>query len=120
LIDRFSPEETAGFYMNCDIVNNLYGNHNRYLDYALSNKLYYGAQFNIPVLVSPNTYSCSVAERYGIGFSWQVDEEKAADKLYEKYMAFDHKKMKISSQLFLDSVVKDNLCFKRMIQKFLK
>lgn len=119
LHDRFKPEETAKFYKECDLINNLYGNHNKFLDYALSNKLYYAAQFQIPVLVSEETYSSKIAEKYHIGISWNPDEKHAVDKLYNKFCEFDKSKMKKSSEDFLNMVIHENEIFENKIAKFI-
>lgn len=119
LHDRFSQNETSKFYKSCDLINNLYGNHDRYLDYALSNKLYYATQFQIPVLVSEDTYSSEIAEKYNIGISWNPDEKNSVDKLYEKYCKFDEIQMKKTSEEFLSNVIKENQEFEQKIIEFL-
>lgn len=120
LHDKFRPEETVSFYKNCDLINNLYGNHNKYLDFALSNKLYYAAQFRIPVLVSKDTYSSEIAQKYNLGISWDPDEEQSLDRLYEMYCNFDRSKMDILADEFLSAVVYENTLFENRIEEFLK
>lgn len=117
---KFEPEETVDFYKECDLINNLYGNHDRYLDYALSNKLYYAAQFRIPVLVSKETYSSEIAEKYHLGISWDPNEEQAAEKLYEKFCNFDKSVMDESSEKFLSEVLRENEIFENKIKEFVK
>lgn len=120
LHDKFSPEETANFYKKCDLINNLYGNHNKYLDYALSNKLYYAAQFKIPVLVSKETYSSEIVEKYNLGISWDPDEQNAKENLYELFCNFDKSIMEESSDKFLSNVFHENEFFENKIEEFLK
>lgn len=50
LIGRFESEDTTKYYMDTDIIMNLYGNGDPFLDYALSNKLYYAATFGMPFI----------------------------------------------------------------------
>lgn len=119
LHDKFQPSETANFYKDCDLINNLYGNHNRYLDYALSNKLYYAAQFEIPILVSEETYSSEIAEKYHLGISWDPDENMAVDKLYRKICNFDRDAMRESAKEFLSLVLDENGVFERKIEDFI-
>lgn len=119
IVDKFSPEQTVDFYEKCDIINNLYGNNSNYLDYALSNKLYYAAQLNIPILMSENTYSGEIAEKYNLGFTWNPDGEKATDKLYELFTSFDKDKCRAGSCEFLQDVIKETGEFKKMIKEFL-
>ena len=49
----FEADRILDFYRDVDMVNNLYGNHTPVLDYALSNKLYFAATLQIPILVYP-------------------------------------------------------------------
>lgn len=119
IVDKFSPEQTVDFYEKCDIINNLYGNNSNFLDYALSNKLYYAAQLNIPILMSENTYSGEIAEKYNLGFTWNPDGENATDRLYELFTGFDKAKCQEGSRYFLRDVIKETNEFKKMIKEFL-
>ncbi len=120
LIGKFSPDETIKYYMNCSIVNNYYGNKNNYLDYALSNKLYYSAQLNIPVLVNENTYSSKIAEEYGFGITWNADAEDAREWLYQKYLSIDKERMKKGCEAFIRKVEQENNIFEKKIKMFVE
>lgn len=120
LIDTFDPQETIDYYKECDVINNLYGNNNNFLDYALSNKIYYAAQFNIPILVSKNTYSSEVAKKYGFGIEIDPDDPKEADRLYKKLMELNRDDIKKGADEFLKIVERDNQVFKNLINNFIK
>lgn len=120
LIDRFDPSETIKYYEECSIINNYYGNSNPYLDYALSNKLYYGIQLNIPILVSENTYSSNVVISNNLGFSMDLDDLNCCDSLYETYINFDFQQMKNNSNKLMEKIKKDNEYYEMIIKKFFK
>ena len=65
---NFPQSETINFYEKTDIINNAYGNDTLNLQVALSNKLYYGLMFHLPLLVSNNTLMDNLTSKYGIGF----------------------------------------------------
>ena len=59
----FSPSHVMDFYKETDLINNLYGNHTKELDYALSNKIYHAGQLHLPILVCPETYMQEVSHQ---------------------------------------------------------
>lgn len=114
----FSPEQTAVFYKDTDLINNLYGNHDNFLDYALSNKLYHSGQFLLPILVCPETYMEEVSQKYHMGYVFDVNDKAAPDKLYEWYLKYDRKELAIGCDRFIDKVILDNRRFYMTIEKF--
>lgn len=82
---RFPQPETLNFYRRTDIINNIYGNRDRGLATALSNKLYYAAALGLPILVCPDTYMETVTKAYGFGFAEDVGVPGYADRLYSWY-----------------------------------
>lgn len=115
---RFDPKETTGFYKETDIINNYYGNNSPVLDYALSNKLYYAAYFNKPILVCPDTLMSSIACSHSFGIAFD-DSTMDADMLYNKYISIDSEKMKEGCSQFIEEVQHDNLVFREKLQSFL-
>lgn len=120
LIDTFEPQKTIEFYEECDVINNLYGNNNNFLNYALPNKIYYAAQFNIPILVSKNTFSSEVAKKYGFGIEINPDDPKEVDVLYEKLIELNNNDIKKGADEFLEIVKRDNQVFEKHIKDFIK
>jgi hypothetical protein len=115
LEDRFSPEKTISYYLESDIIMNLYGNNNPLLDYALSNKLYFAAILGMPILVCPKTYMEEVAVKEGFGFTVDLNDNDILNKLFDYYNSikwkdfYEHcdrfmEKVKIDEELFIKAV----------------
>lgn len=111
LLDRFSPEETLDFYLETDMVLNLYGNGTPLLDYALSNKLYYAATLNLPILVCPDTFMEKVSGQYGFGFAVELGTPACLDRLYSWYRSIDWDSFNNGCRNFMDIVRRDNKRF---------
>jgi len=107
-IGSFEQSRTTELYNHTDIINNLYGNHDPFLDYALSNKLYHSAQLYIPIIVCPETYMAEITEKYGIGFVFDVDNEESKDDLYDWYSHIDIDAFKKGCDAFIREVIKEN------------
>lgn len=116
----FIPEQTLEFYKQTDMINNLYGNHNRFLDDALSNKLYHSGQLHIPILVCPETYMEEVSIKYHMGFVFDVENINDPNKLFNWYNSLDFAKLDKGCDEFIQRVVKDNEMFYQMCKKFCK
>ena len=117
----FTPEMTMTFYEKTDLINNLYGNHTPFLDYALSNKLYHSGQLYIPILVCPETYMQDVSLQYDMGFVFDVDKVEDKDRLYDWYRKeLDFDKLARGCDNFICSVKKDNEKFSKMLANFFK
>lgn len=114
----FSPAETLSFYEKTDVVNNLYGNGNRFLDYALSNKLYHAAQLQIPILVCPKTYMEAVSTAYQIGFVLDVMDPLSPDKLYRWFHSLDRALLSAGADQFLTKIKADNEEYRKVIDCF--
>jgi hypothetical protein len=82
LIGTFDSSKTLDFYKDADAILNLYGNHTPMLDYALSNKLYFSASLYKPILVCEDTYMEKVSQKYQLGFTLRMKDEKERDDLY--------------------------------------
>jgi hypothetical protein len=117
-VDYFEPSKTLEFYNNSDIVFNLYGNNSPFLDYALSNKLYYAALLNKPILVSPNTYMEKLSKEYGFGLTVDLNDPLCANKLFFEYYNIDFLKLGNSTTAFMTKVSYDNKVFEEFIQEF--
>lgn len=119
LIGRFESEDTTKYYIDTDIIMNLYGNGDPFLDYALSNKLYYAATFGMPILVCPNTYMEKVSVENGFGFTYDLEDKMMPNKLYEYYSNIDWDDFYNKCDLFMDNVNKDdNMFFDKFRQFF--
>lgn len=83
---RFPYENTALFYQKTDVINNIYGNETMEVSTALSNKLYYSAYLNKPILVSNHTYMSELVTQYDLGFVVDFDSGNLADRIYDWYI----------------------------------
>lgn len=102
--DRFNPEEILKLYENVDLVNNLYGNHTPTLDYALSNKLYFAAELNIPILTCCDTFMSEISHKYDFGIDVDVNNPRCGDLIIDKYNKIDWERLTIGCEKFLDKV----------------
>lgn len=101
LIDTFDSSKILDFYENTDFVHNLYGNHTPVLDYALSNKLYFAAELNIPILTCPDTYMANVSTEYGFGLEADVADPDLGDKLWNYYNSIDWHRFNSDCERFM-------------------
>lgn len=115
----FTPDMTASFYEKTYLINNLYGNHNPFLDYALSNKLYHSGQLYIPILVCPDTYMEEISLKYNMGFVFDVENKNSKDRLYEWYRNLNREKLAEGCDAFISSVKAENASFNKMITDLL-
>lgn len=115
----FSPAETLSFYETTDMINNLYGNNDKFLDYALSNKLYHAAQLQIPILVCPNTYMEQIATEYNMGYVLDVTDSLSPDKLYSWFHSLDFDLLSAGADKFLKKVKADNEKYIQVIHGFI-
>lgn len=120
LIDRFPQEKTIEYYYDTDIINNLYGNMTPLLDYALSNKLYYAAKLYIPILVCPGTYMEYVSTKYSFGYSFDIEDPNACDKLFNYYKSNSWIDLKENCDKFMKTVELDNSLFAQRVKNFVK
>lgn len=115
---RFAHEDTYKFYEITDIINNLYGNSGIELRTALSNKLYFSAALNKPILVCPNTYMEKVSTENGIGYVVDWEDSDIPDKLYEWYN--DSFLTSNTQSGFMEQVIKDEADFEKNLVDFVK
>ena len=119
LIDQFPPEKTIDYYKMTDIINNLYGNNSKLLDYALSNKLYYAALLGMPILVCPNTFMEEIACGYGFGYSVDLNSKNVCDDIYSYYSNIDWGNFHEDCDRFLLTVNNDNQLFKKAMKNYI-
>lgn len=119
LMGRFERKELANLYLKTDIVMNVYGNNNPFLDYALSNKLYSAALMGMPIMCSPNTYMAEISSKYGFGFPVDVDNDLCADKVFEVYSSKTKKEIFKACDSFMEKVYADEKYYSTTIKKFI-
>ncbi len=90
---RFERKDIGKFYARTDVINNLYGNHEKNLQLALSNKLYFSLALGKPILVCKNTYMQKAAVKAGNGFVID-DTDGIREQFLGWYNSFDAEKCK--------------------------
>ena len=115
---EFPMAQTLGKYEGADLILNMYGNHDKYLDYALSNKLYFAAQLGIPIVVCPDTYMSEVCEKNEFGIAVDINREQDKDKLVAFYDSLNISELIRSCDIFLEQVNKDEEKFINSISAF--
>ena len=98
----YKPEEKVGIMQGVDMLFNAYGNGNKLVDHALSNKLYDSFYMGLPLLTSPAT---AMSEEAG-AFSFDIDLANAdsLDELYDWYHQIDGKAFDEYSRSYLNQV----------------
>lgn len=114
----FPQDKTLQYYLDTDMILNLYGNHSPKLDYALSNKLYYSAMLGEPIIVCPDTYMAETVSKYNLGYVFDKDKETSKNELYEYIVNLDKEIYIRSCDVFLGSVDKEMQVYKNMIYDF--
>lgn len=115
---EFPKEKTTYYYSDTDMILNLYGNNSPNLDYALSNKLYYSALYNMPILVCPNTYMAEIVEKYGLGFVFDKDSEESINLLYDYYKNINWEEYKNNCEKFISEINNEMIVYKDKISEF--
>lgn len=116
----FQPEQTSAFYEQTDLINNLYGHNDKFLDYALSNKLYHSAQFCMPILVCPKTYMEEISTKYNMSFVFDVGKDEDKDRLFEWFRNINYSALEQGCDEFVKSVLLDNQEFYETIDSFVE
>ncbi|GAA0310763.1 hypothetical protein GGQ92_001654 [Gracilibacillus halotolerans] len=102
---RFDPSETPNILKDVDIIYALYDVGNKFVDTAISIKLYYAIYLNIPIIVFKNTYMEKISHRLGIGFIIEKDNYyNVGNELYEWYHSLDIRTISKSRSEFLKSI----------------
>lgn len=119
LIGRFERTQLPAFYLETDMAINVYGNHDPYLDYALSNKLYSAAMMGMPILVSPDTYMAEISEHYGFGCCVNLEDSSTPDKVFAYYKGINRDALFSACDRFMASVEKDEQEYGDSMKKYL-
>lgn len=116
----FPVEETPKFINETDIINNIYGNNSKKLDYALSIKLYYGIYNNLPIIVSSSTYMSKIIKKYDIGYVVEEIDNSLPDNIYNWYTHNDFDKFSKNCKKFLEDIEKSNIKFNQVYGEYIK
>lgn len=114
----YKPIEKESIINSVDILFNTYGNGCLLLDYALSNKLYDALYYKKLLLVSPNT----AMEEIGglIAYSFNYDNEKNLDNLYEWILKLKKDDVQIYQDLTFNRFLEENNKTQRKVIETIK
>lgn len=119
---RFLSKDTIKILDEGDVIYNVYDNKYHCEQTALSNKLYYAACLNIPILVSPGTYMEKITRELGIGYTIDFDDPNdICNELYDWLEHFDPRVSKKKCQDFIDNAfASHDRLYKKLDEIFLK
>lgn len=120
-ISKLEPQDVELHYKTAHIINNLYGNNDPALDYALSNKLYHAALFKIPIVVSPSTFMETIVKDYALGISFDPEGDVAQERetLYSYYEGINWDTFHENCEQFLRTMSKEQEVFYDAVKEFL-
>ncbi|HCD18770.1 capsular biosynthesis protein [Macrococcoides caseolyticum] len=116
---RFEPKNTISFLNDADVINNYYGKNSIALTTAISIRLYYAVALWKPILVTPDTYTSTIATKLGIGFSKEINKNYA-DELYFWINSEKFRNEVVNREKFLVKVTRDNELFREKFLRVLK
>ncbi|MFC0187174.1 capsular biosynthesis protein [Fictibacillus aquaticus] len=117
--DSFQIAQTSQFIQNTDLVNNLYGNENVGLDYALSIKLYHGIYYRTPILVFAKTHMEKIISKYNIGYVVSDIDIDLPNRIYNWYQSLDFIKFNESCEKLLNEIEENNLEFENYYRRYI-
>lgn len=121
LTGSYSGEKKYELIKDADILNNCYfAPGNLRLDRAISNKFYDGLIIKRPQLVETDNYKAQLVEQLGVGLPIDFSNKNLADKIYDYYRSLDNSNFDEKCNLYLQTVLKDDDYYIRMIDKFIQ
>lgn len=112
---HYNPEEKENIYGNTDIIFNVYGNGTNLFKYALSNKFYEAAWYDIPILVSDGTDMRNLSK--SLSFPVDCSAFGAADKIYQWYNTIDWQVLANDAQAIMNEALRDNEAFYKALDQ---
>lgn len=107
-VGDFASSETINFYRDIDAILSVFGNTQTNFKHCLPNKLYYSAQLELPILVSPGTYMADVAESYSLGRTLDIESGDSKEQILHLYDQDAVEARKQGSRRFMQMVECDN------------
>ena len=108
-IGRFESDQTTDFLKEADIIYNIYGDTRTCEKTALSNKMYYAACLNVPILVCKNTYMYDIASKCGIAFAVDEIKDSLGNELYNWYVNLDRQTIQQKCKTFINEAINSQL-----------
>lgn len=121
IIGAFSPNDTAKYLVEADIINNLYKFGTTAVDTALSIKLYYSIYLKIPILTYDNTNTNTYAEKAGVNITIPNEEPTSmADFIYNKYQCWDEKQAREKAGEVMKEIIDSQNALNDKMKEILK
>lgn len=115
----YTANKKQKYMLETDIINDYYSI-DRNIKYATANKIYDSILYKKPVLVNKLAYDNKNVEKYGIGFSGNVEDKAFVDDLYNAYINFDFKKFNKNCDIAIKNILDDERIYVKKIKKFLR
>lgn len=104
----FPSTRTIEFYRDLDGILSLFGNERTNFIHCLPNKLYYAAQLELPIIVTPNTYMSEVVEDYSLGLGLDLEDYSAKETILNFYAPDITEARKRGAERFMTMVESQN------------
>ena len=105
---EFQSTETIGFYKQTDAILSMYGCGKTHFKYQLTNKLYYAAQLELPIIVSPETSMAKVVSKYALGLALDLNDQSNKEDILGFWGDEQAAKRARGAQSFLAQVLETN------------
>lgn len=101
----YNNGERAEFIKNVDFIHNLYSTTDYNMNLAMSNKFYDGIIFHVPQICAKGSLMGELVEKYGIGFSIDIDKESLKSRMEEFCATIDYDEFDRQCELCLGVVL---------------
>lgn len=115
---RYYPENIPNFLQETDVLLNMYENEGKQ-EYALTVKLYDAVRYQIPMLITKDSYMEKYLKEYC--FAMAVDLKNIdIEKIARWYLHLDEKMLQEDFNRFVEKVKKDDKVFENELIKFVE
>jgi len=116
----FQNENKKDIYEGIDLINSIYGDNSIEVCSLLPARLYDAALYQIPILVSKNTYLQTIVEQYHLGLAIDMSTENAVEKLVCYINHFDEDIFYTGCEKFWDTSSKEKNAAMERINEYFK
>lgn len=107
-IGDFPSAQTIEFYKDLDGILSLFGNEKTNFIHCLPNKLYYAAQLELPIFVTPNTYMSKIVNEYSLGLNLDFNDQTIKERILESYSPDTQKERAQGARRFISLAESQN------------
>jgi len=115
---EYDSTERVVFATNTDIIHNCY-DIGKTEEYAMGNKYYDSAIFNVPQICNYKTYMGQIVEQDGLGISINPYEDNFLDKVINYYYSYDLNLFINNCNAFIERCLRDQRLVENILQAFL-